>query len=84
MKILLLTIVFLLASCDTFTRKQSDDKIDAVRVIYSDAGGVSAIFTGDTSSCTIIADEGTPIKVEEMVFDASANTCTATVKTKED
>jgi len=84
MKILLLTVLTLLASCDTLTRRHSDEPIESVRVVYSDAGGLAGLIGAKTSSCTIIASEDTEIEVTEMTFNASANECTATVKSKED
>jgi hypothetical protein len=84
MKTLILLSLILLASCDTVTRRASDDKIESVRVIYSETGGVAGFVTGESSTCTVISSKDNPVEIEEMIFDASANTCTATVKSKQE
>jgi len=55
MKILLITFMMLLASCESATRVQ--DGVASVRIIKSEVAGLPAYITGRTSSCAIIASQ---------------------------
>jgi len=78
-----LILALSLTSCAGIARKFGDDEVRTTQVVHSEAGGATSLLTGRTSSCSVITDEDA-VKVESMTFDASSNTCTATIGRKDE
>ena len=66
-KILLVAVLVLAASCETFTRKAGGDPdLTSFRIVCSEAAGVWTVVTGKTKTLLIAGNDD--IEIDELDF----------------
>ena len=64
--LLLVAVLVLAASCETFTRRVGGDPVNSFRIVCSEGNGMWTVVTGKAKSLLIVGDSD--IEIDELDF----------------